>query len=59
MAHRVERLPLGAGTPGTRREVMLHRFGETGARPKAYTPTRSRRFWSPTTWSGAWPRPRV
>ncbi len=36
MAHRIERLPLGAGTPGTRREVMLHRFGETGARPKAY-----------------------
>ena len=36
MAHRIERLPLGAGTPGTRREVMLHRFGEAGARPKAY-----------------------
>jgi predicted deacylase len=36
MTHRIERLPLGAGTPGTRREVMLHRFGEPGARPKAY-----------------------
>ena len=36
MAHRVERLPLGAGTPGTRREVLVHRFGEAGARPKAY-----------------------
>ena len=36
MAHRIERLPLGAGTPGTRREVMLHRFGAPGARPKAY-----------------------
>jgi len=36
MTHRIERRPLGAGTPGTRREVMLHRFGEPGARPKAY-----------------------
>ena len=36
MAHRVERLPLGAGTPGTRREVLVHRFGTPGARPKAY-----------------------
>lgn len=36
MTHRIERLPLGAGTPGTRREVMLHRFGPPGARPKAY-----------------------
>ena len=36
MTHRIERLPLGAGTPGTRREVMLHRFGSPGARPKAY-----------------------
>ncbi len=36
MTHRIERLPLGAGTPGTRREVMLHRFGTPGARPKAY-----------------------
>ncbi len=36
MAHRVERLPLGAGTPGTRREVLVHRFGEACARPKAY-----------------------
>ena len=36
MTHRIERLPLGAGTPGTRREVMLHRFGAPGARPKAY-----------------------
>ncbi len=36
MTHRIERLPLGAGTPGTAREVMLHRFGAPGARPKAY-----------------------
>ncbi len=36
MAHRVERLPLGAGTPGTRREVLVHRFGAADARPKAY-----------------------
>ncbi len=36
MTHRIERRPLGAGTPGTRREVMLHRFGTPGARPKAY-----------------------
>ncbi len=36
MTHRIEHLPLGAGTPGTRREVMLHRFGTPGARPKAY-----------------------
>ncbi len=36
MTHRIERLPLGAGTPGTAREVMLHRFGSPGARPKAY-----------------------
>ena len=36
MTHRIERRSLGAGTPGTRREVMLHRFGEPGARPKAY-----------------------
>jgi predicted deacylase len=36
VTHRIERLPLGAGTPGTRREVMLHRFGAPGARPKAY-----------------------
>ena len=36
MTHRIERLPLGAGTPGTAREVMLHRFGTPGARPKAY-----------------------
>ncbi len=36
MPHRIERLPLHAGTPGTRREVLLHRFGEAHARPKAY-----------------------
>jgi predicted deacylase len=36
MTHRIERRSLGAGTPGTRREVMLHQFGEPGARPKAY-----------------------
>ncbi len=36
MAHRVERLPLGAGTPGTAREVLVHRFGAARARPKAY-----------------------
>jgi len=36
MTHSIERLPLGAGAPGTRREVMLHRFGRPGARPKAY-----------------------
>lgn len=36
MAHNIERLALGAGNPGTQREIILHRFGPTGARPKAY-----------------------
>ncbi len=36
MPHRVERLALTGATPGTRREVIVHRFGAPGARPKAY-----------------------
>ena len=36
MAREIERLPLAGGTPGTRREVLVHRFGTPGARPKAY-----------------------
>ncbi|MEE8188604.1 MAG: succinylglutamate desuccinylase/aspartoacylase family protein [Kiloniellales bacterium] len=36
MARRSERLPLAGATPGTTREVLLHRYGAAGARPKAY-----------------------
>ena len=36
MVRRSERLPLAGTTPGTRREVLLHRYGGAGARPKAF-----------------------
>lgn len=36
MARRTERVRLHGSAPGTRREVVLHRFGRAGARPKAY-----------------------
>ncbi|MDX1423769.1 MAG: M14 family metallopeptidase [Kiloniellales bacterium] len=31
-----ERIPLGAGRPGTQRDLLVHRFGDPDARPKAY-----------------------
>ncbi|SLN29504.1 succinylglutamate desuccinylase/aspartoacylase family protein [Oceanibacterium hippocampi] len=36
MSKIIERIPLPSPTPGTRRELTLHRYGEAGARPKAY-----------------------
>ncbi len=36
MTRHSERLRLRASTPGTAREVMVHRYGAAGARPKAY-----------------------
>ncbi len=36
MSHKIEESPLPACAPGTVRRHMLHRFGEPGARPKAY-----------------------
>ena len=36
MSRRIERHVLHAGTPGTRREVVVRRYGAQGARPKAY-----------------------
>ncbi|MFO1061747.1 MAG: succinylglutamate desuccinylase/aspartoacylase family protein [Dongiaceae bacterium] len=36
MAHRIERLPLLEGSLGTSRHLTVHRYGEAGARPKAY-----------------------
>lgn len=36
MARQIERLPLRGSTPGTRREVVLRRYGDAGARPKVY-----------------------
>lgn len=36
MAARIERLALPASAPGTRRELVAHRYGALGARPKAY-----------------------
>ena len=36
MPRRTERLPLTGSTPGTTREVIVHRYGAPGARPKAY-----------------------
>ncbi len=36
MTRRSERHRLHASTPGTTREVMVRRYGEAGARPKAY-----------------------
>jgi hypothetical protein len=36
MARQIDRIVLHGTTPGTRREVVLRRYGEAGARPKAY-----------------------
>lgn len=36
MPARSERLPLLAASPGTARELVVHRFGQPGARPKVY-----------------------
>ena len=36
MARLIERIPLQGTTPGTRREVVLRRYGAAGARPKVY-----------------------
>ncbi|NIA68657.1 succinylglutamate desuccinylase/aspartoacylase family protein [Pelagibius litoralis] len=36
MPRRTETLPLLTATPGTSRTLTVHRFGEAGARPKAY-----------------------
>jgi len=36
MPHQQRKIPLPQMTPGTRRSIAFHRFGRTGARPKAY-----------------------
>ncbi|HVM84252.1 MAG TPA: succinylglutamate desuccinylase/aspartoacylase family protein [Candidatus Binatia bacterium] len=36
MAKKVERIALGAMSPGTERYLLAHRYGKIGARPKAY-----------------------
>jgi predicted deacylase len=36
MPHQQRRIALPQMTPGTRRSIAFHRFGRTGARPKAY-----------------------
>jgi len=36
MPHKQGRIALPQMTPGTRRSIAFHRFGRTGARPKAY-----------------------
>lgn len=36
MTHSIERLPLLDGSPGTSRQLTVHRYGAPGARPKAY-----------------------
>lgn len=36
MSHRIDRLPLMSSSPGTHRSITVHRFGQPGARPKAY-----------------------
>ncbi len=36
MARQTERIPLWSPAPGTRQEIVLHRYGQRGARPKAY-----------------------
>ncbi|MBL8672776.1 MAG: succinylglutamate desuccinylase/aspartoacylase family protein [Alphaproteobacteria bacterium] len=36
MAARADRLSLPVSAPGTRRELVVHRYGAPGARPKAY-----------------------
>lgn len=36
MARQSERIPLGADRPGTQRSLLVHRYGDPEARPKAY-----------------------
>jgi len=36
MPRHSERLPLDHATPGARRDILVHRYGTPGARPKAY-----------------------
>src|SRR3546814_14407 len=36
MPARSDRLPLLSGSPGTARELVVHRFGQAAARPKIY-----------------------
>lgn len=36
MTHRVETIPLLPQTPGTQRSLVVHRFGQSGAKPKVY-----------------------
>ncbi|WP_119299496.1 succinylglutamate desuccinylase/aspartoacylase family protein [Dongia deserti] len=36
MSHRIETIALPAMSPGTQRTLKVHRFGTSGARPKAY-----------------------
>src|SRR3546814_397584 len=36
MPARCDRLPLLTASPGTSRELVVHRFGQAGARPKVY-----------------------
>ena len=36
MPRRSDRLALPSPSPGTKRELVVHRYGEAGARPKAY-----------------------
>jgi len=36
MAKNIERIPLPAVSPGTQRQLTVHRYGTPGARPKAY-----------------------
>lgn len=36
MARQTERIPLWSPAPGTRQELVVHRYGQRGARPKAY-----------------------
>ncbi len=36
MTQTSERIPLGANQPGTQRSLLVHRYGDADARPKAY-----------------------
>ena len=36
MAHRIETMPLMSPGPGSERDLVVHRFGKEGARPKFY-----------------------
>jgi predicted deacylase len=36
MAKKIERISLGSMSPGTERHLLVHRYGKSGARPKAY-----------------------